>query len=163
MSEQAAVDAPPRRPLLLGLIAFILRAQAALLPFLYLVIMLQPGDAPISVADGTVPLSNVRIEMTLSMLAWFGYAAFVGTGLWRGWPRARDTAAATFVIVLGAKLFVMGTYPSLVLDLLFVGLVAWYLYAKPNVVAFFDLGTPIEARIAARANADPKEEKVQRT
>jgi hypothetical protein len=71
------------------------------------------------------------------LLVWFAFAAFVGPGLWRGNSRARDAAMILFVIALAAKLFVSQIYKDLPLDLAFVGLVAWYLYLKPNVVAFF--------------------------
>lgn len=126
-----------KRPWIIAVFGAILSLQAMILPIFVLLFGFMSASTSITFNGEEVLLGDVRFEVVGSLLVWLAIAALVGPGFWRGNSRARDAAMAVFVIAIATKLFMMQIYKELPLDLAFTALVAWYLYRKPNVVAFF--------------------------
>ena len=140
----------PRRPLLLGLFAALLTAQAAILPILAVGSLLSASDSVVAYNGVEVPAGEVRLLELGAFALWFIFAVYVGPGLWRGIAMARRVFFATSVVaaVVGVAttivvyqgksgLFVAAGYVG-ISNLVGCGVVGWYLYIKPNVRAFFE-------------------------
>lgn len=128
----------PKRPLVLGFFAFVLSAQAALLPILFIVFLLMPGDSVGTFYGVERPLGEVRLEMLAILAVWFAFTAYVGPGLWRGSSNARHVAFGVYVSVPLIGIVIHGVYSEIPFYLICCAIVGWYLYGKSNVRDFFD-------------------------
>jgi hypothetical protein len=83
-------------------------------------------------------MKDVRFELLAVLLVWLATTVYTGLGLWRGNSIARLLFLFLLVAVLLVETFVRQRYIELPLVAAISGLVAWYLYAKPNVKLFFE-------------------------
>ncbi len=127
-----------KRPFVLGVFAFILSAQALLLPIMFLVFLLTPSTSPITYNGVEVPMGEVRLEVLGTILIWFAFAAYVGPGLWKGNPMARHVAFATYAVVPLIYITFHQAWTEIPWLILCCAIVGGYLYAKPNVCDFFE-------------------------
>ncbi len=132
-----------KRPFVLGAFAFILSMQAFILPILLLVFLLTPATSPINYNGEKVPIGEVRLEMLSTMLVWLAFAAYVGPGLWKGKPMARHVAFGTYVALPLAMTIAFQQWSQIPWLIICYAIVGGYLYAKPNVRAWFDSYEPV--------------------
>lgn len=138
-----------KRPFVLGVFAFILTGQAIILPILLLVALLTPSDSPVNYNGVDVPMGDVRFQMLGTMLVWFVFAGYVGPGLWRGKPMARDVAFGTYVAIPLVLIVAHEQWSEIPWAIFCYAIVGAYLYAKPNVRSWFDTyepGQPLSSR-----------------
>ena len=131
-----------KRPFVLGMFALIFWGQAVILPILFFMFLLAPSDSPVDVNGVDVPMGEIRLEALGTMLIYFAFVAYVGPGLWKGKPMARNIAFGTYVAI--PLIFIVasrewGDLPWAIVCYLIVG---GYLYAAPNVRRFFDSYKP---------------------
>ena len=143
--------AVPKRPLLLGVFAGVLSAQAALLPVVALAVLFSASDSPFIYNGAEVALGEVRLQVLGIMVLWFAFAAYVGPGLWRGRAGARNAVLAVALVativnlVVGAANVRYQGNAGLLLAAGYVlgsalipaAIIVWYLCFKANVREFF--------------------------
>lgn len=83
-------------------------------------------------------MKDVRFELIAVLLVWLATTVYAGIGLWRGNSIARLLFLVLLVAVLLVETFVRQRLMELPVVAAISGLVAWYLYAKPNVKLFFE-------------------------
>ena len=83
-------------------------------------------------------MGEVRLKVLSMLLFWFAFAAYVGPGLWRGYPMARHVAFATYAGVPLVFLVFHRAWSEIPWLIIFCAIVGGYFYAKPNVREFFD-------------------------
>jgi hypothetical protein len=131
-----------KRPFVLGFFSLILSLQAVVLPILLVALLLTPSSSPITYNGELVPIGSVRLEMLAIMMIWFAFAAFVGPGLWKGKLIARHVAFGTYAGFGLILAIVQWTWSELFWVVFCCLIVGGYLYAKPNVRAFFESYEP---------------------
>ena len=83
-------------------------------------------------------MKDVRFELMAVLLVWLATTVYAGLELWRGNSIARLLFLFLLIVVLLVETFVRQRLMELPLVAAISGLVAWYLYAKPNVKLFFE-------------------------
>ena len=83
-------------------------------------------------------MKDVRFELLAILLVWLATTVYTGVGLWRGNSIARLLFLFLLVAVLLVETFARQRLMELPVVAAISGLVAWYLYAKPNVKLFFE-------------------------
>jgi uncharacterized membrane protein len=83
-------------------------------------------------------MKDVRFELLVVLLVWLATTVYTGLGLWRGKSIARLLFLLLLVVVLLVETFARQRLMELPVVAAISGLVAWYLYAKPNVRLFFE-------------------------
>lgn len=142
----------PKRPLILGLFAGVLTAQAALLPVFAVVVLVSASDSPFTYNGVEVALGEVRLQVLGMLVLWFAFAAYVGPGLWRGRIGARNVVLAVTLVATIANLVVgainlryqghvglpLAAGYLLSSALIPAAILVWYLCFKSNVCEFFE-------------------------
>ena len=107
-----------------------------LLP-LYIAIFATP-DSTFQLTDESMLMKDVRFELIAVLLVWLATTVCAGLGLWRGNSIARLLFLFLLVVALLVETFARQRLIELPLVAIMSGLVAWYLYTKPNVKLFFE-------------------------
>ncbi len=127
-----------KRPAFVVVFVLLTAAQACvlLLP-IYIAIFATP-DSTFQLTGDSMLMEDVRFELLAVLLIWQVVTVYVGLGLWRGNSIARHVFFCLLVVVLLVETFARQRFIELPLVAIMSGLVAWYLYAKPNVKLFFE-------------------------
>jgi hypothetical protein len=99
---QESQAGPPRRPFLLGFFAAALTLQAAVLPFIALVVLFWASNSVFIYNGVASPMGEVRLKVLGTLVVWFAFAAYFGPGLWRGSATARRALFAACLAVAAA-------------------------------------------------------------
>ena len=83
-------------------------------------------------------VNDVRVELIAVLLVWLATTVYAGLGLWRGNSIARLLFLLLLIVVLLVETIACQRLMELPLVAAIPGVVAWYLYAKPNVKRFFE-------------------------
>ena len=131
------MDSSRKRPFFVALLSILFCGQACVLFIFAFGFLFVSGAGRIEYYGSEVAIADVRFEILAQMIGGIAILAYVGPALWRGNSRARFVVLAFVVLAAAMSILLRQNYKELPLDLAFVGLVAWYFYAKPNVTLFF--------------------------
>jgi len=112
------------------------QACVLLLP-LYIAIFATP-DSTFQLTDESMLMKDVRFELIVVLVVWLATTVYTGLELWRGNSIARILFLFLLAVVLLVETLARQRLVELPLVVAISGLVAWYLYAKPNVKLFFE-------------------------
>ena len=104
---------------------------------MYVAIFATP-DSTFQLTGESMLMKDVRLKFLAILLIWLVTTVCTGLGLWRGISVARLLFLCLLVVVLLVETFARHRLIELPLVATVTGLVAWYLYAKPNVKLFFE-------------------------
>ena len=127
----------PKRPILVTIAALIVALKAILLLMPIYIATFATPDSTFQLIGDSVRVGDVRLEILTGLILWLVLTVYVALGLWRGNSIARHAFFALLAVVLLVVVLARQRYIELPILLLAYGLVAWYLYAKPNVRRFF--------------------------
>jgi hypothetical protein len=135
------MNVPPKRPITLALVAFILSGHALLIPFFLVTILFADADAPIRINGEPALVGEYRLLLVLSFAGWWCVAATLAIGIWKRKKWIRAALTIVFFIpyaVAAVAVLIQGQFLMLLVDTVFAYLIWWYLYKKQSVVQFFD-------------------------
>ena len=129
---------PAPRPLLVSIVAWILVAQALVLPVIAFSTF-GPGSTGVFRFDGQVyPVAEYGPMLAALMLGWWLVAVAVSYGFLKGFGWSRWILLGAIVGQIIVLLAVDGFSMASLVPIAFTVLVGWYLFGKDNVRSYFE-------------------------
>lgn len=135
------MNAPPKRPIMLVLVAFILSCHAIMIPFFLVMVLFADADTTIRINGEPALMGEHRLLLSLSLTGWLCVAATLAVGIWKRKKWTRSALTTVFLVpyvVAAVALLIRGQVLMLIVDTVFAYFIWWYLYKKRSVVQFFD-------------------------
>jgi len=128
----------PKKPVLVRIAALLVALKAIMLLVPIYIATFATPDSTFQLIGDSVRVGDFRLEILTGLILWLVVAVYVALGLWRGNSIARHAFFVLLAAVLLVVVLARQRYIELPIMLLAYGLIAWYLYAKPNVRGFFE-------------------------